>query len=130
MEIIDIRVLDFNTNMKSAVVPVAISFIVVLLFSTHPYLYFAGLLCIAFKAVFFGFSSVFMMEQGNSVLQYISWWFPFQLVYIILLICLYKICRVRLKREKIRAKRLLPIICILFICTIYLEYIVISYVLK
>ena len=59
MEIIDIRVLDFNTNMKSAVVPVAISFIVVLLFSTHPYLYFAGLLCIAFKAVFFDFSSVF-----------------------------------------------------------------------
>lgn len=130
IQYMDPRVLELSADAKSAILPVAISVVIVLLCSTHPYLYFTALIMIAVKAVFFGFGSVVMMEQGNAIAPYVYWWFPFQLIYIILLICLYMICRVRVKRMKKKAIRLIPIIIIVFFCLIYLEMNVISYIIK
>ncbi len=129
IKVVDARVLEIDPGYVAAIVPVAISLGIVLLFSSHPFLSYAALIYIALKSVFFGFGSVYMMEQGQSVFAYISWWFPFQLLYLILFICIYRICKVQVTRMKRNKMRAIPVIIGLIAVVLYLEIVVISYVL-
>ena len=62
---------------------------IVLFFSTHHYLTMIAPIFIALKCTFLGFSSVFLLVHLQSVKLYALWWFPFQLLYCILLIMLF-----------------------------------------
>ena len=127
IKIADRRLIDLDQSIVFTILPVALSIVIVLLFSTHPYFYYAAVVFIALKTVFVGFSSLYLMDELDATSLYIRWWFPFQFVYILLLILLYKICRLRFKRQRIKALRLIPFVLILFIAIIYFETVVISY---
>lgn len=79
--------LDKPTIWVSAI-PLVIAIIIVLFFSTHTYLAICAQIFVAIKITFFGFSSVYLLVQYNSINLYGLWWFPFQLIYCILLIVL------------------------------------------
>ena len=130
IQLADRRLIDLQQSIFYTILPVAISIIIVLLFSTHPYFYYAAVVYIALRTVFVGFSSIYLMDVWDATNLYIRWWFPFQFIYILLLILLYKICRMRFKRQRKKALRLIPFVLILFIAVIYFETFVISYVLK
>ena len=68
------------------VVPFIAALGIVLFFSTHHYLMMIAPIFIALKCTFLGFSSVFLLVHLQSVQLYALWWFPFQLLYCILLI--------------------------------------------
>jgi hypothetical protein len=129
LEVIDHRAVEVDAHFQSIIVPLAISIIVVLLFSTHPYLYFIAPLYISLKSALFGFSSVLILEQGQSIFIYVGWWFPFQIMYIVLFIALYKICRMPTVRKNKKSSRLLPFVLIVIALLSYLEFVVLSYVL-
>ena len=131
LEVIDHRAVEVDANYQSIVVPLAISIIVVLLFSTHPYLFFIAPLYISLKSALFGFSSVLILEQAQSMLIYVGWWFPFQIMYIVLFIVVYKICRMRdtTVRKNKKSNRILPFVLIVIALLSYLEFVVISYLL-
>ncbi len=128
IQMADRRLIDLNQSIFYTILPVAFSIAIVLLFSTHPYFYYAAVVFIALKTVFVGFSSIYLMDVLDATSLYIRWWFPFQFIYILLLILLYKICRLRFKRQRKKALRLIPFVLVLFIVIIYFETIVISYV--
>ena len=130
IQLADRRLINMNQSIIFTMLPVAVSIIIVLLFSTHPYFYYVAVVYIALKTVFIGFSSMYLMDEWDATNLYIRWWFPFQFIYILLLILLYKICRMRFKRQRKKALRLIPFVLILFIAVIYFETFVISYVLK
>ena len=131
LEVIDHRAVEVDANYQSILVPLAISIIVVLLFSTHPYLFFIAPLYISLKSALFGFSSVLILEQAQSMLIYVGWWFPFQIMYIVLFIVVYKICRMRdtTVRKNKKSNRILPFVLIVIALLSYLEFVVISYLL-
>lgn len=81
-------------------VPIAIAIMIVLFFSTHRYLSGIAQVFVALKMTFLGFSSVYLLVQHNSIKLYSTWWFPFQLIYCILLVV---IC-VNMAKPKIRQK--------------------------
>lgn len=126
----DPRLIDLQPSVVYTILPVALSIVIVLLFSTHPYFYYTAVVFIALKTVFVGFSSIYLMDVWDATSLYIRWWFPFQFIYILLLILLYKICRMRFQRQKKKALRLIPFVLVLFITIVYFETVVISYVLK
>ena len=130
LEVIDHRAVEVDAHYQSIIVPLAISIIVVLLFSTHPYLYFIAPLYISLKSALFGFSSVLILDQAQSIIIYVGWWFPFQILYIVLFILLYKVCRMRdTVRKSKKSNRILPFVLGLIAVLSYLEFVVISYVL-
>ena len=130
LEVIDHRAVEVNAEYRSIIVPLAISIIVVLLFSTHPYLYFIAPLYISLKSALFGFSSVLILEQAQSIIIYVGWWFPFQIMYIVLFIVLYKIARMRnTVRKNVKSNRILPFVLFVIALLSYLEFVVLSYVL-
>ena len=130
IQLADRRLINMQQSIIFTILPVAFSIIIVLLFATHPYFYYAAVVFIALKTVFVGFSSMYLMDEWDATNLYIRWWFPFQFIYILLLILLYKICRLRFKRQRKKALRLIPFVLILFTAIIYFETVVISYVLK
>ncbi|MEK4424701.1 hypothetical protein [Solibacillus sp. FSL K6-1523] len=77
-------------NFIWSTVPFIAAIMIVLLFSTHKYLTMIAPIFIAIKVTFLGFSSVFLLVQHHSIKLYAFWWFPFQFVYCLLLIALYK----------------------------------------
>ena len=88
----DRRLLDLEKpELLWSVVPFLVSLIIVLFFSTHKYLPRIGLIFIAIKVTFLGFSSVYLLVQHETIKLYAFWWFPFQLIYCVLLIMLYQI---------------------------------------
>ncbi|MGN7476551.1 hypothetical protein ACTHOQ_01745 [Solibacillus silvestris] len=88
----DRRILNMEKpEMLWSVVPFIVALSIVLFFSTHKYLPRIALVFIAIKVTFLGFSSVYLLVQHQSVKLYAFWWFPFQLVYCVLLIVLYQI---------------------------------------
>lgn len=128
IQIADRRLIDLQPSIVFTILPVALSIVIVLLFSTHPYFYYAAVVFIALKTVFIGFSSIYLMQELDATSLYIRWWFPFQFIYILLLILLYKICRLRFQRQRKKALRIVPFVLILFIAIVYFETVVISYV--
>ena len=130
IKIADRRLIDLEPSIFYTILPVAVSIIIVLLFATHPYFYYAAVVFIALKTVFIGFSSIYLMEVWDATSLYIRWWFPFQFIYILILILLYKICGMRFKRQRKKAWRLIPFVFIVVIAIVYFETVVISYVFK
>ncbi|WP_274309633.1 hypothetical protein [Solibacillus daqui] len=115
------------------VVPFLVSIIIVLFFSTHQYLAKIALIFIAIKMTFLGLSSVFLLVQHDSIKMYAYWWFPFQLLYGILLIMLYEVMK---RQQSSRAlKRKLPynrVLILLFVFVLIgtLENFAITYLFK
>ncbi|MER1985501.1 MAG: hypothetical protein ABS949_02275 [Solibacillus sp.] len=116
-----------------SVLPLAIAIFFVLFFSTHRYLTLIAPVFIALKITFFGFSSVFLLVQHESVKLYGLWWFPFQLFYSILLIVLYHVS-VRSAPQKLGQKMLskkrITVVLVLFSILVSIEYIVVSMMIK
>ena len=117
-----------------SVVPFIVWISIVLFFSTHKYLARMALVFIAIKVTFLGFSSVFLLVQHHSVKFYAFWWFPFQLLYCILLIMLYQISNKNkvgraLKSSVTPWKKV--ILILLMMCFLFgIEYFAISYLFK
>jgi hypothetical protein len=62
--------------------------VVFFLFYQHPYLRKLILIICAFKITFYGFCSSYLLQTQDSTFPYVFWWFPFQLVYCLLLLAL------------------------------------------
>lgn len=62
--------------------------VVFFLFYQHRYLRKLILVICAFKITFYGFCSSYLLQTQESTYPYVFWWFPFQLVYCILLLAL------------------------------------------
>lgn len=89
IKLVDPRVLELSdVTMWKTILPIVAWGLFVLFFTTHPYFHFFARLVVAVKATFFGFGSVFLLTQQESILVYSVWWFPFQLIYCILLLAL------------------------------------------
>lgn len=112
--------------------PLLLAIFFVLFFSTHRYLTAVAPIFIALKITFFGFSSVFLLVHHESVQLYGLWWFPFQLVYSILLIVLYHVSRGAPQKlgQKMLSKKRIALILVLFTILVSVEYIVISMMIK
>lgn len=116
-----------------SVVPFLVALTVVLFFSTHKYLPRFALIFIAIKVTFLGFSSVYLLVQHQSVEFYAFWWFPFQLVYCILLIALYQIMNKNSGRRTL--KTVMPwkkviLLLVMMVSIFILENFVITYLFK
>lgn len=130
IQIFDARILTLDKEWMLTVLPVVISAGIVLLFSTHPYFYSVAVLFITTKAVFFGFSSVYILEEWDRMDLYIQWWFPFQLGYLAWLILLYKAGRVTKMRRRLQRKKLIPVVLLMLLGFVYLETVVMGIVIK
>lgn len=112
-------------------IPFIIAIMTVLLFSTHKFLSRIAPIFIAIKVTFLGFSSVFLLVQHHSVKLYALWWFPFQFIYCLLLIGLYKGGQKgnygRAMRGFVPWKKVVAVL-ILMIVVFIIENVVISYV--
>lgn len=62
--------------------------VVFFLFYQHRYLRKLILIICAFKITFYGFCSSYLLQTQDSTFPYVFWWFPFQLVYCLLLLAL------------------------------------------
>lgn len=122
-------------SILASALPVFLSIIIVLFFSTHSFLAICAQIFVGIKITFFGFSSVFLLVQDNSIKLYGLWWFPFQLIYCILLIVLCTNISTKNStrgfghrmRKGYSLKRVLTIILIILIVFIA-EIVAISYV--
>ena len=134
INIMDKRILFETTpTIFESIIPLAIAFIVVLLFATHPYFYNIAKIAIAFKTCFFGFSSVYLLAQQNELLGYGIWWFPFQFLYVIILVLLSEYLAATHKITKRKGEfSLRPgiVIVILISFVFSLEMVIISYIFK
>jgi len=85
------------------------------------------------RATFFGFSSVFLLQKLEAFWLYTIWWFPFQLIYCILLLVLCNLLVPAWSKRKIGKQvsgRTILLNFIAFFIIIVAEFIVVSYVLK
>ncbi|WP_277587438.1 hypothetical protein [Psychrobacillus antarcticus] len=89
--------------------------IVFFLFYQHKYLRKLILVICAFKITFYGYGSSYLLQTQESTFPYVFWWFPFQLVYCILLLAL--------------ANRINIFSLSLYIIVIIIEFIFIPFVL-
>jgi len=115
------------------VLPVAISIGLVLLLATHSVLKVLVRVTVAMRATFFGFSSVFLLQKLEAFWLYTIWWFPFQLIYCILLLVLCNLLVPAWSKRKIGKQvsgRTILLNFIAFFIILVAEFIVISYVLK
>ncbi|RUL55099.1 MULTISPECIES: hypothetical protein [Lysinibacillus] len=130
---IDPRVLDVqDISILGTIAPLVIWVLLVLFFATHPYLHVLARLVVAVKATFFGFSSVFLLTQQESLLIYSVWWFPFQLVYCFLLFLLcsvYASKKVGGNRKYFFAQKLFVTLVVMLIIICVGENVVINYIL-
>ena len=134
ISIIDKRIL-FETmpTIFQSIIPVAIAFSVVLLFATHPYFFHIAKIAIAFKTCFFGFSSVYLLAQQNELLGYGIWWFPFQFLYVFILVLLSEYLAATHKVTKRKGDFSLRPVMMIVILTGFvfaLEMVAISYIFK
>lgn len=116
ISLFDARILlEEMPSIQKTIVPLAISVIVVVLFATHPYFFVIGKIAIALKMCFVGFSSVYLLAQRDELLAYGVWWFPFQFLYIVLLLLL---CERLSGQRNMKKKGQFPIrqVIVIFIC--------------
>lgn len=116
-----------------SVVPFIVALSIVLFFSTHKYLPRIGLIFIAIKVTFLGFSSVYLLVQHESIKLYAFWWFPFQLIYCALLIMLYQITTKTTSRRALKTvmpwKKIMFLIVVMII-VFAVENLAITYLFK
>ncbi|KOY82874.1 hypothetical protein I6G82_12250 [Lysinibacillus macroides] len=115
------------------VLPVVISIGLILLLATHSYLKILIRVTVAMRATFFGFSSVFLLQKLEAFWLYTIWWFPFQLIYCILLLVLCNLLVPAWSKRKIGKQvsgRTILLNFIAFFIIIVAEFIVVFFVLK
>ena len=134
IKIVDSRVFELaDVSIWQSIIPLIIWIVFVLVFTTHPFLQFIARMVVAVKATFFGFGSVFLLTQQESILVYNVWWFPFQLIYCILLLALCSVFgskKVGSNRKYLFNKRLFITLLIAFALICTLEILVISYIVR
>ncbi|MFF5993531.1 hypothetical protein AAGS61_02100 [Lysinibacillus sp. KU-BSD001] len=134
INIMDKRILLEKTpTIWQSMLPLAITVSIVLLFATHPYFFGLAKIAIAIKTCFFGFSSVYLLAQKNELLAYGIWWFPFQFLYIVVLVLLCEFIASAPKFAKNKERSSLRISVTFFILIsliFFVEIVVISYVFK
>lgn len=133
IEWLDGRILQQSKpSIWQTVIPVLFSIGIVLLFATHPFCAFVAKWLIAFRATFLGFSSMYLLTQQKSLIAYGMWWFPFQLIYCILLlmICLSISTNrpMRFATRHVATYRRMLVIIVLFSLLAICEILVISYI--
>lgn len=120
-------------TLQWSLLPFILSISIVLFFSTHKYLARVAPVFIAIKVTFLGFSSVYLLVQHESVRLYAIWWFPFQLIYCILLIVLYYSGHQNRAGRAIKGsmpwKKVMVVLFALFLL-FFVEIFAISYVFK
>lgn len=130
---IDPRILELTDMSKmGTILPIVAWMVLVLFFATHPYLHVLAKFVVAVKITFFGFSSVFLLTQQESLLVYSVWWFPFQLIYCFLLFVLcsvYSAKKVGPKKKYVFSQKLFVTILITLSVICAGEIVAISYVL-
>ncbi|MDN4493923.1 hypothetical protein [Ureibacillus aquaedulcis] len=130
---IDPRVLDVtDISVWGTVLPLIAWMVLVLFFATHPYLHVLAKLVVGVKITFFGFSSVFLLTQQESLLIYSVWWFPFQLIYCFLLFMLcsvYSAKRVGPNKKYVFSQKLFVTLLVALSVICAGEIVSISYIL-
>lgn len=131
---VDPRLLDLEgLSIWHTILPLAVWIGIVLFFATHSFLHPFAPLVVGVKVTFFGFSSVFLLTQQESLLFYSLWWFPFQFLYCVLL---FVLCMVRkraangLQRKSLFLGRLLVMTLVLFTVICAGEIVAISYIIN
>lgn len=130
---LDPRILELtDISMWNTIIPLIAWMVLVLFFATHPYLHVLAKFVVAVKITFFGFSSVYLLTQQESLLVYSIWWFPFQLIYCILLFMLcsvYSTKKVGHNRRNFFSSRLFVTLLIMLTIICVGEIVAISYIL-
>lgn len=130
---VDPRVLDLtDVSIWNTIIPLIAWIVLVLFFATHPYLHVLSKFIVAVKITFFGFSSVFLLTQQESLLVYSIWWFPFQLIYCVLLFVLcsvYTTKKMGPNRKHFFSQRLFVTIIVALTIICAGEIVAISYIL-
>lgn len=80
-----------KSDIWSVVLPIVVMITLILLLATHAFLKYAVRVVVAIRVTFFGFSSVYLLQEFTSIWLYAAWWFPFQLVYSISLLVLCEV---------------------------------------
>lgn len=116
IQLIDKRVLLLEQpTLLETIMPHLMIAVVFFLFYQHPVLRKLILIICAFKITFYGFCSSYLLQSQESTYPYVFWWFPFQLIYCILLLAL--------------ANRINPFTLSLYIIVLIIEFFIIPYVL-
>jgi len=116
IQLIDKRVLLIEQpTLLETIMPHLMIAVVFFLFYQHPVLRKFILIICAFKITFYGFCSSYLLQSQESTYPYVFWWFPFQLIYCILLLAL--------------ANRINPFALSLYIIVLIIEFFIIPYVL-
>ncbi|GLC87220.1 hypothetical protein [Lysinibacillus piscis] len=113
--------------------PVAVSIALILLLATHSILKVFVRVTVAIRATFFGFSSVFLLQKLEAFWRYTIWWFPFQLIYCILLLMLSSLLVPIWSKRRIGKpvkSQAVVVHFIAFFIVMVAEFIVLVYVLK
>ena len=112
--------------------PVILSVGIILLLATHHFLKIFIRITVAMRATFFGFSSVFLLQKLEAFWLYTIWWFPFQLIYCILLLVLCNLLvpawQKRQLRKQVPVRPLVLNFIALFIIMVA-ELIIVTYIL-
>lgn len=106
---------------------------IIFLLATHSFLKYLVRIVVAIRITFFGFSSVFLLQELSSIWLYAAWWFPFQLVYSMLFLVLCEVLVPTVARkQKVKGFPLPLFIFVLLVIGIILtiEYVVISTIFK
>ena len=89
INLLDSRVLlEGQPTFLETIFPHLMVAVIFFLFYQHRYLQKFVLLICAFKITFYGFCSSYLLQIHDSTFPYVFWWFPFQLVYCLLLLVL------------------------------------------
>jgi len=115
------------------ILPPLIIITMLFLLATHSFLKYLIRIVIAIRITFFGFSSVFLLQEISSIWVYATWWFPFQLVYSMLFLVLAEVLVPTIvKKQKIRVFPMRPFLFVMFVifCVMVAEYVVISTIFK
>lgn len=131
----DRRLVEMEQSLSPfwSALPLVSAVLLVLFFSTHRYLTMIAPIVIALKITFFGFSSVFLLVQHESVKLYGLWWFPFQLIYCILLLVLYRVSVTKTPQklgQKTLSKKRITVILVVLTIVACAEYMVILTMIK
>ncbi|WP_313891039.1 hypothetical protein [Psychrobacillus sp.] len=116
IQLVDSRVLLIEQpTFLETIFPHLMIAVLFFLFYQHRYLKNFVLVICALKITFYGFCSSYLLQSQDTTFPYVFWWFPFQLVYCLLLLAL--------------ANRINVFTLALYIIIIIIEYFLIPFLL-
>lgn len=124
---------DGSGTFWHVVLPPLIIMTLLFLLATHSFLKYLVRVVIAIRITFFGFSSVFLLQEITSIWLYATWWFPFQLVYSMLFLVLAEVLvPTIMRKQKVRIfpmRAFIFVVCVIC-CVMAGEYVVLSTIFK